>query len=51
MNRLKTSKGLKTLYNKVYKKGKDDFFSFNTDYITKEIIKSVNFKNKKANYD
>ena len=48
MNRLKTSKGLKTLYNKVYKKGKDDFFSFNTDYITKEIIKSVNFKNKKV---
>jgi ubiquinone/menaquinone biosynthesis C-methylase UbiE len=48
MAKQKTSKGLKTLYNKVYRKGKDNFFSFSTDYVTREVINSINFKNKKV---
>lgn len=37
---------LQKLYEGVYKKGKEKFFTFSTDYITNEVLNSVSFKNK-----
>ena len=44
----RTNTKLKSLYNKVYKGGKTKFFTFPTDYITKEVLANVSFKGKKV---
>jgi len=35
----KTNKDLKNLYDKVYKEGKEKFFTFNSDYVGEHLIK------------
>lgn len=42
----RTNKKLQGLYEGVYKKGKEKFFTFSTDYVTDEILENVSFKNK-----
>jgi len=42
------NKDLRGLYNKAFKKGRDSFFTFKTDYITQEVLDHVAFKNKKV---
>lgn len=42
------NQALKKIYNKVYRQGKDKFFTFSSDYITKEILGAVNFRGKRV---
>ena len=44
----KTNKDLKNLYDKVYKEGKEKFFTFNSDYVGEHLIKIIDFKGKKV---
>lgn len=41
-------KNLKKIYDRVYKAGKDKFFTFGTDYVTKEVLASADFRNKEV---
>jgi 2-polyprenyl-3-methyl-5-hydroxy-6-metoxy-1,4-benzoquinol methylase len=47
-SRKRTNKKLRKLYEDVYKKGKERFFTFSTDYVTREVMSNVNFKGKKV---
>ncbi len=40
------NKQLKKIYDRVYSRGKENFFTFNSDYITAEVLKSAEFAGK-----
>jgi ubiquinone/menaquinone biosynthesis C-methylase UbiE len=39
---------LKNLYDRVYRKGEEHFFTFSSDYVTKEVLRSVSFTDKRV---
>lgn len=39
---------LKKIYNQVYRQGKERFFTFNSNYVTKEVLKTAKFTDKRV---
>jgi SAM-dependent methyltransferase len=39
---------LKKLYDQIYRRGKDKFFTFNSNYVTKEVLRTVEFAGKRV---